>query len=175
MKEFTLMMKFSNSVHSGSKIIDNNIDWKTTVDNYIYGVRRFYLNERLNEMPVYLKYGILRPSPGFRKHNFFHWSFLKQKVRNVNEIDTRPYKGRLFNNNRLRKEIDNDLSNFLKNNPNADERELEERKRKIEIDLNMNFDILRTHFEKLGLFTLVLPTHYCMRKMFEGVSTTILP
>jgi fatty acyl-CoA reductase len=163
------MMKFSNSVESGTKLPETEIDWKNAIDKYIYGIRKFYLKEKLNEMHVYLKYGVLRPSPGFRKHNFFHWSFIKQKVRNVNEIDTELYKGRLLNNQRLRKAIDNDLSEFLKSNPNADERELEDRKRKIDVDLNMSFDALRTHFEKLGLFTLVLPTHFMMRKMFDGV------
>jgi hypothetical protein len=168
LKELTLTIKMSRLVDN-SMVMLSEETWKLAVDSYIYGVRRYLLNDKTNKIEVYSKYGILRDNYKFRKQSYLHWGLIKGKVQNVNDFNSSYFAERVINCRRLQDAIQEDISLFMNKNPNCTEEDIKNRKKQIEIDILSNLGLLSTHFQKFGLLTLAMGSHYMFRRMFDGV------
>lgn len=168
LKELRVTMKMSGLVENSMAMLSEE-SWKIAVDNYIYGVRRYLLNDKTNRIEVYSKYGILRDNYMFRKQSFFHWGLIKGKVQNVNDFDSSYFAERVVNCRRLQDAIQEDISHFINSNPNVTEEDIQNRKIQIDADIKLNLDLLSTHFKRFGMLTLAMGSHYMFRRMFDGV------
>lgn len=168
LKELQLVIRFSTLVDRTPSPLDEG-QWKQAIDDFIYGVRRYYLNDKTNKFTVYNKYGILRNRYQFRKQSFLHWGFLKGKVGNVSEFDSSIFAHRVQNCRRLHDSIQEDMAHFISTNPYATTEELTLRRKMIDKDVVYNLGLLSTHFKKVGLMGLSLGCHYMFRRMFDGV------
>lgn len=168
-KEFRMLMLFSFTAERSSLHTIPEMDWKLIIDHMIYGIRKFHAKESLIDLENYLRYGIMSSNVSLRKHNFFHLQYLRDKIRNVNEVKTSYIKGRLLNCDRLREEIEIDVKRLVDSVPGITPKEIQEYRQLIEQDLEENFKLLSTHFEKIGMLALTFPVHYIFRKMYDGV------
>lgn len=167
-KELRATIKLSSFVENGSTGLSEQM-WKSIVDNYIYGVRRYLVNDKTNKLEVYNKYGVLRSQYQFRKQSFLHWGFVKGKIQNVNEFNSSSFRERIYNCRKVQDAIQEDLASLIQKDANLSEEDIKNRKRMIETDIKQNLDLLETHFSKVGLLSLAMSCHYMFRHMFEGI------
>jgi glycerol-3-phosphate O-acyltransferase len=168
LKELRTTIKLSAIVEQAASGLTAD-QWKRAVDLYIFGVRRYLLADKTNQLGIYLKYGMMRDNYQFRKQSFLHWGLVRGKVQNVNEFDSRSFRDRITNCRKVNDAIQEDLSQYIQKNPEMTENDLLNRKKLIEADIRQNLDLMSTHFQKFGMLSLAMASHYMFRHMFEGI------
>ena len=168
LKELRTTMKLSAMVEQPATAL-RETEWKTAIDYYIFGLRKYLLADKTGRLDVYCKYGMMKDRYQFRKQSFLHWGLVRGKVQNVNEFDSRSFRERIVNCRKVNDAIAEDLSMAITQNAGLTETDLLARKKLIEADIQYNLDLLGTHFQKLGMASMAMASHYMFRHMFEGI------
>jgi hypothetical protein len=168
-KELYLLIKLSKFITNSSNFLTET-QWKVSLDDYIYCVRRYMILDINDTGNNYSKYAFIPGNYEHRKDSFLHYGLIKSKAHNIIKFSAEDFHQRILNCRKLNEAIKDDVTGFIKKNPGISEKDVKTRKILIDKDVKHNLSLLSSKLSYTGFMGLFWPVHYMFRHMFDGVS-----